>query len=64
MFKACEYEILLTALVNWSTLNYFAEPATTKCKLVAVLQLSLTLMIGQARTNSYQNLSQFKVIKS
>ena len=31
---------LLNALVNWSTLYYFANLATTKCKPVAVLQVA------------------------
>ena len=41
-----------------------AEPATTKCKLVTVLQLLLSLMTGQTRTNSHQNLNQFEVNES
>ena len=39
----------------WVCILYcFAEPATTKCKPPALLQLSSTLMTGQTRTNSYQ----------
>ena len=51
--KLVNFKILLNALVNWSTLHYFAKPAITKCKPVAVLQLSLTLMTGRTRTNSH-----------
>ncbi len=43
-------------------LHYFAEPATTKCKPVAVLQLSSTLMTGQTRTNSHQLSSKFEPV--
>ena len=43
-------------------LRYFAEPATTKCKPVAVLQLSSTLMTGQTRTNSHQLSSKFEPV--
>ena len=45
-------------------LHYFAEPATTKCKPVAVLQLSSTLMTGQTRTNFHQLSSKFEPVQS
>ena len=45
-------------------LQYFAEPATTKNKPVVVLQLSLTLMTGQTRTNSHQLSSKFEPVQS
>ena len=61
--KLVNTKFLLTA-INWPTLHYHAEPATTKCKPVAVLQLSSTLMTGQSRTNSHRLSSKFEPVQS
>ena len=52
--KFCEYQVLLNAFVNWSTLHYFA-------KLAKRWQFcnSSTLMTGKTRTNSHQLSSSF-----
>ena len=43
---------------------HIADPSTTKCKPVAVLQFSSTLMTGQTRTNSHQLLSKVEAVQS
>ncbi len=50
--------------VDWSTLDYFARLATSKCKPVAVLQLSSALVTGQTRTNSHQLSSKSEPVQS
>ena len=50
---------------NVGHFHYIAGPATKKCKSVAVLQLSSTLMTGQTRTNSRDQLSsKFEPVRS
>ena len=62
--KQTKFVSLLFLVTNISAiLHYFAEPATTKCKPVAVLQLSSTLMTGQMRTNSHQLSSKFEPVQ-
>jgi hypothetical protein len=54
---------MLTALVYWPTLYYFAESVITKCKPVTVLQLSSTLMTGSMCRNPPQLSSKFELFK-